>query len=252
MKKLILILAIGFVVGCDSGTVSTKSQKSKMKVPVAENQAPVLPTISQKILKVNGEDVHYTIRVPGDYSKDKPVPLIVALHYGGRVTPWYGRGMIEALIEPGLSELNAIVIAPDSQGGGWNTQQNDTAVIQLMDHVEKEYAIDKKRTLLTGFSMGGHGTFHFGGRHQDRFRAAIPIAARPAKVVSWNIPLYVIHSKADKRVPIEPTRDYVKKLKGNGADVTMVEVEDLPHFHTARFAEPLKQAIPWIKKVWEN
>lgn len=225
-----------------------------MKAPVAESKQRRLPTIDQKILKLaDGENLRYTIRLPGEYSSDKPVPLIVALHYGyrGRTPqPWYGRGMIEALVEPALSELDAIVIAPDSLGGGWNTKRNDSAVIELMDHIEKNYSIDKQRTLLMGFSMGGHGTFHFGGHHQDRFRAAIPIAARPSTTTEWKIPLYVIHSKADEVVKIGPTQAYVEKIKAAGADVTFAVVDDLPHFQTPRFAEPLKEAIPWIKKVW--
>ena len=42
-------------------------------------------------------------------------------------------------------------------------------------------------------------------------------------------PLYVIHSKADETVPVEPVEDAVRTLKGRGADVTLRLIDDVPH-----------------------
>ena len=39
----------------------------------------------------------YTLAIPDGYTGQEPTPLIVSLHYGGRVTPFYGRGLVEFL-----------------------------------------------------------------------------------------------------------------------------------------------------------
>src|SRR5262249_58742161 len=45
-----------------------------------------------------GGTLRYTLSVPEGYDSKRPVPLVVALHYGGDVTPFYGRGMIDGLV----------------------------------------------------------------------------------------------------------------------------------------------------------
>ena len=45
----------------------------------------------------DGTAFRFTISVPKGYSKRKKAPLVLALHYGGEVEPFYGRGLIEGL-----------------------------------------------------------------------------------------------------------------------------------------------------------
>ena len=59
----------------------------------------------------------YTLVIPAGYTGQEAVPLVVSLHYGGGGTPFYGRGLLESLIEPALRELGAILVAPDSAAG---------------------------------------------------------------------------------------------------------------------------------------
>src|SRR3954470_13385084 len=79
----------------------------------------------------SGRTLRYTVLVPDGYDPKTPVPVVVALHYGGEVTPFYGRGMIDELVEPGLHDLGAVVIAPDSLGGDWTSTVNEQAVVWL-------------------------------------------------------------------------------------------------------------------------
>lgn len=202
-----------------------------------------------------GDVVRYSISIPEDYQPDKPTPLIVALHYGGKVTPFYSRGIIEVLVAPGLGELNAIIVAPDSIAGPWTNEKNEKMVLELMDTINEEFNIDKNKTLLTGFSMGGHGTWYIGSRNQDRFSAMIPVSGAPMveKDVQWTTPIYVLHSRADTVVPIKTTEQYVEAEKKNGNDkIEFMALDDLPHYQTGRFSIPLKNAVPWVRNVWDG
>ena len=41
------------------------------------------------------------------------------------------------------------------------------------------HAVDMKRIAVTGFSVGGTGSWHFAAKYPERFSAAIPVAGRP-------------------------------------------------------------------------
>jgi predicted peptidase len=103
--------------------------------------------------------------------------------------------------------------------------------------------------VCTGFSMGGAGTWYLAGRHPDRFTAAIPIAGRPAEL-DFQVPVYVIHSRADQVMPLGPTEAYVARLKAAGRPAELVVVDGITHFQTDRFVEPLRAAIPWLERTW--
>lgn len=225
---------------------------------------PVIPTVEAKFrdgiqnrsfaLK-SGEEARYTIAIPKDYQPDQPAPLIVALHFGGKVTPHYARGIIESLVKPGLGKLNAIIVAPDSIAGPWTNKKNEEMVLELIDSINEQYRIDQNKTLLTGFSMGGHGTWYIGSRNQDRFVAMIPIAGVPMveKDVIWTTPIYVLHSRADTVVPIKDAEQYVAAQQEQGNDQILLDaVENLAHFQTGSFSFPLRDAIPWVEKIWAS
>jgi predicted peptidase len=238
---------------------SCRQDKKEQPPPPAKATAldaitlpPVGPGVHEQTASLpTGGQLRYTISVPNGYDSKKPVPLIVALHYGGEVTPFYGRGMIDGLVGPALQDLRAVVIAPDSLGGDWTSARNEDAVVWLTRSVIKSYAIDPKKVALTGFSMGGQGTWFIGSRHQDLFTAAIPVAGEPAGGLDWKIPIYVIHSRKDEVIPIEPTRKHLEQLKAQGVKVEFKEVTDLTHFQTPKYAAALKEVVPWLGQVWK-
>ena len=197
----------------------------------------------------------YTIAIPAGYTDDKPAPLVLALHYAGPVTPFYGEGILAGLVEPGLRELGAIIVAPDCQLGDWANPDSELEVIELLKYLQDHYAIDARKTLITGYSLGGIGTWYLAARHQDKFAAAIPMAGWPqpdSAEVEWKIPLYVIHSRADQVVPFDQTEQVVRQLKERGAAVQFVLLEGITHYETEYFVAPLQAAAPWIRKVWAS
>jgi predicted peptidase len=196
-----------------------------------------------------GQTLRFTLFIPDDYRGDRPFPLVVALHYGGEVTPFYGRNILEILVQPALAALGAIIVAPDALDRGWNDARDESAVLALMDHLTATLSIDRKRVLCTGYSMGGVGTWYMAGRHPDRFTAAIPIAGRPPEG-DFKVPVYAIHGRQDQVMPLGPTEAYIARLKTAGATAELVVLDGPTHFQTERFVEPLRAAVPWIQRVW--
>src|SRR5665213_3912834 len=156
----------------------------------AESDSPVLtPGLHSLSFQFADEhSVHYAISVPRNYSPSTPVPLVLALHFGTGAGDAVGAGgdVVRILIGPALTELGAIIVAPDSVQGNWSSPENEKMVIALLDMLLARYSIDRKKVLVTGFSMGGTGSWHFAEKFPDRFSAVIAIAGRPpASASGW-------------------------------------------------------------------
>jgi len=213
---------------------------------------PVRAGIYQRTLPPR--NLRYTLAIPNSFKSDQAASLILALHFGGQVTPFYGGLFLDGLVGPGLQELEAIMVAPDASAGTWSSPESEANVLDLLSAIQSNYKIDPRRTLITGYSMGGAGTWYLAARNQKRFTAALPMAARPpadAVNVAWEIPIYAIHSRQDEVVPFGPTETAVNQIKARGASVEFVAVEGITHFETVRFTGPLRAAVPWVQKVWK-
>ncbi len=160
--------------------------------------------------------------------------------------------MIKQLVQPALGELGAIIVAPDAIVRGWRNESNEKAVLRILERVTEQFNIDPNRTLVTGYSMGAEGTWHFAARHHERFSAAIPISGRVSDDVDCKIPTYVIHSRDDGLISLEGAQQAVEKLKSRGCDVHLEVIEGISHFETSRFIQPLKRTVPWVRKVWQQ
>jgi predicted peptidase len=200
--------------------------------------------------RAGGPPIHYAISIPAGYSPSSRVPLILALHFAGDPRG-SGRAVLEILVGPALTDLGAIIVAPDSLGGSWDAADNDRAVNQLLDEIIASYSIDTKRIVVTGFSMGGRGTWYFGGKYPQRFSAAIPLAAvPPASAAGWRLPVLAIHSRSDEVAPIAPTEARIKELQKSGARAELITLTGISHYQTYRFVDGLKRAVPWLKELW--
>src|SRR5438045_2664039 len=193
-------------------------------------------TIKDQFLdQKDGPAVSYAIWVPRAYHGD-PVPLILALHYGGD-SRGAGRDMLRILIQPALAELGAIIVAPDSLDGGWSTPANERAVNALLAEIEKKYAIDQKKVIVTGFSMGGTGTWYWADKYPDRFSAASALASRPTPSPGgWRVPVFAVHSRADQTVPIGPVEQRIAVLKQRGINAQIVIANGIQPSETYRCA----------------
>jgi predicted peptidase len=223
----------------------------------ADVDVPVLgPGLYTRTLEREaGPAIGYAISVPPGYDRATRSPLVLALHFGVQGGPSLnaGRDVLGLLIAPGLAELGAVIVAPDVLNGGpWDSPENEEAVLWLLDSVKRSYSIDPAKVIVTGFSMGGAGTWHFAGKYPDRFAAAVPVAGRPpVTAASWRVPILAVHSRSDRVVPIAATEKRIDELKRAGIRAELVALETPTHFQTGAHAEGLRRAVPWLRQVWK-
>lgn len=224
--------------------------------PVETQTSAAVPVFPEGLnygrLSRDGEPtIRYAISIPPKYNRSRPVPLVLALHFGGNPAG-AGNAVMKALIRPALEDLGAIIVAPDSSSGGWDTPENDRAVNLLLEQVMQSYAIDKRKMVVTGFSMGGRGAWSWAAKYPDRFSAAVPVAGRPPESLEgWRVPVMAIHSVHDTVVPIGPTQDAIAKLKSSGARAEMIVLSGPGHHETYKFVDGLHQAVPWLQQIWK-
>jgi predicted peptidase len=222
----------------------------------AQDGLPMLtPGLHEMTLARAGQPgIGYAISIPPDYSASTPAPLILALHYGigDHDSAGVGADLVKGLIGPAFVGLGAIIVAPDSVRGNWATAENEEAVKALLDMVMARYAIDRKKVAVTGFSMGGTGSWQLAEKFPDRFTAAIPIASRPpASPAGWRIPVLAIHSRDDQVVAFDPAAARLAELQKAGVNAKLIALAGVSHYEVARFRDPLRQAVPWLREVWK-
>lgn len=213
---------------------------------------PTIPGIYEQILQPG--ERRYTIAIPDGYTDEQPRPLILALHWGGPVTPYISKWYLLGLVAPALGELGAVIAAPDCTAEHWANPSSQDVVIDLLDYLTEAYNIDTRQVLLTGYSMGGIGTWILAAHHPERFSGALIVSAKPPTGVvdvRWDTPLYVIHSRHDEIFPLGDTETTVNQLREQGVAIDFDTVDGITHFQTERFVKPMQAAVPWIKHVWE-
>jgi predicted peptidase len=201
----------------------------------------------------DGGQLLYAISVPDGYKPDVARPLVLALHPGGERMRYYGSAYAQLVVEPALRDLAAVIIAPDCPTQGWGDPLADQSVMALVQKVLAEYTIDRKRVLVTGFSLGGRGTWFMASHHPDLFTAAIPMAAstgdEPLERLA-TMPTYIIHSRADEVVPFAPAEKNARALEAMGRPVKFEAVSSLPHYQMNAYVPALKRGGRWIAERW--
>ena len=247
-------------------------------IPVA--RTPVLQRVAIHELDLaldDGTQLHYAVATPDDMDAAESLPLVVGLHYGwrGEQSPRLGRDFLRLLVEPGVGATRAILVAPNCPEGSWNHPRAEAAVLALVDAVVREYPVDTDRILVTGFSLGGMGTWFFAANHAEVFDAAIAIASVPVidhgarsrtdpdaflaaladGVAPWvsglmRVPFFVINSRADELIPFAQAEAAAAALAELGAPVRFLPLEGISHYESAGYVPALRQGVRWVLQQW--
>jgi poly(3-hydroxybutyrate) depolymerase len=199
----------------------------------------------------SGRSLRYSLYVPKT-GEGRQVPLVLALHYGGEVTPFYSTPFLKVFALPAFRPLKCMIVAPDCPGRGWSDPVSEAAVLELLDHAVASWPVDPERIAVTGFSMGGSGAWFMAARHPERFSAAIPVAGIPALDPDPAVPVYAIHSRQDEIVELAPAEQAIEKLLAKGGHAELVLIGGATHYQTPRFVVPLITAARWLEHVWSG
>ncbi len=223
------------------------------------------PEQSRKVCYLSSADSscqYYAVLYPKDYDPSKRYALILSLHGAGVEAS----GQVEAY-QP--KDWAFVVSATNRRPFGFDWQDwGRLDALDVLDHALADLPVDRDRVLLTGHSMGGHGTWHVGLAHSDRFAAAAPeagwpgidlyvptftqrtaifadppqlavrnMAMRPDNVPAMlvnalNLPLFILHGGSDDNVPTLHGRNFAEWLRELRYRFTYKEVPDRPHWWT--------------------
>ena len=167
----------------------------------------------------------YLITVP-DSAKNKPTPLLIGLHGGGKGTGDFNN--IPIMYGKALSSVNWITAFPEvikKEFTAWNMEREERFVMELIEEIKRTYKVDTNKIYLSGHSMGGYGTWAIGGHYADVFAAINPNSGgifvtnqkdglQPGVVPNLkNTAIYFYHADGDKQTSVESDRRAERMLK---------------------------------------
>ncbi len=161
----------------------------------------------------------FIVHLPADYSGNKTLPLIIALHGGG------GSGFdMERLTKGGLNRLadehGFIVVYPDAVGKHWNDGRNLSRyesqrknvddvgfIVALIGYLTKNYHADPRNVFVVGMSNGGLMTYRLACEVPERLRAVAVVGVSMSTNLYENctsnvpLPILIILGTEDSLVP---------------------------------------------------
>ncbi len=140
------------------------------------------------------------------------------------------RTAIPALLERGAN-LPFVTIAPQCPAQSTWTEWTP-ALLDLLEQLVPELAINADRLYLTGISMGGYGAWQLAATAPERFAALAPICG--GGDVAWAprlkaLSTWAFHGAQDPIVSVNESRAMVEALESVGASVRLTVYEDLGH-----------------------
>ena len=117
----------------------------------------------------------------------------------------------------------------------------------LLNQLLQRLPIDKDRVYLTGFSMGGYGTYLWASVHPEAFAAIAPVsgAAPPEIACSLrSVPIWAFHGAKDETVKVGNDEAGVNAIKECGGDIKFTVYPDVGHTPDLAYADP--QLYQWF------
>jgi predicted peptidase len=204
----------------------------------------------------------YLVYTPAKAASGKKLPLLIFLHgSGGRgadISKLKADGPVKYLNEREDRQSFLLVIPqsmPQKDGtkGQWEPQDLEL----LLAHLRITESFDEKRIYLTGYSMGGYGTWAWAAANPGNFAAIAPLAGGlgegPKGVTSdledWLdnlkvLPIWIFHGAKDTVVPTERSERMLAGLKKRGADVKLKIYPDDGHGIVKAYWEP--ELYAWL------
>lgn len=194
---------------------------------------------------------NYAIYIPHRYTQGEAVPLVLLLHWGGKKHRYIGREILEHLGLPALTELEAIIVAPDRKRRHWATPNTEKDLVRLLAYLDEHYRLLPGKRVIAGYSFGGVGVWYLTSQRPDLFSCGLIVASPPPENLlegEWDFPLVTFHGELDEIIPFELAKKRAEQLQQKGAPVQFVPVERASHMDVRDYVSPLQQVIPWIRE----
>lgn len=243
----IFTIAIDTLSDADREWLTKQAEGASEEAAKADKKNPYANLLTGEWQRTEGHGLSYRLygarKLRG--ADETGYPLVIYLHgRGGDVMTPVEPGEAKSFsAEDNYRKRPCFIIAPQCpKDGSWDGK-NSAAVVEIIGDLTKNLAVDKKRIYLTGYSMGGYGTFHLLGEEPKLFAAGVPIAGGgdPNKAeIFKKVPIWVFHGAKDPTVVPDQSRKMVEALKEEKSDVKYTEYEDGDHGIAGRAYSDLK------------
>jgi len=200
---------------------------------VAQNNPSVATLAEDLQKKTKALNPQYLVFSPKE--AEKPLPLLIYLHGAGGVgdniqkVKGQARAVVRGIEK--FAKTPCIVVAPQvskktRENGGWIPEDLNI----LLQHLKATLKIDEKRIYLTGNSMGGYGSWVWGGHNPEHFAAIAPVVggigrggpkAVTPDLAKWaanlaKVPVYAFAGAKDRVVPAERSERMIGAIRKAG------------------------------------
>ena len=195
----------------------------------------------QRVITDEAGEHRYTVFVPENYSADRKWPVILFLHGAGERGSDGQRQLTIGLapaIKKRQSSFPFIAVFPQCEDtsdrylAGWLADSPDAArALRILDQVERDYSIDTSRRILTGWSMGGYGTWSIAAATPAKWQAILPLAGGGAELADKlvDIPTWAFHGSEDAAIRPSQSRRTIAALRSAGAEPRYTEISGGKH-----------------------
>ena len=179
----------------------------------------------------------YLLYLPDHYSEEPKQnwPVLLYLHSADARSKSLQKVKQEGLpyvLRTG-TKLPFIVVAPlCSPEEWWDSHWSLENLNVLLDELIEKYRVDSRRVYLTGWSMGGAGSWKLANDYSTRFAAVVPISGKTQlKYVAQlrNTPIWVFHGAKDTVVPVSESQKMVDALQNSGGNARLTVFPDTDH-----------------------
>lgn len=224
----------------------------------------------------------YRVYIPENYDPKKKYPVVLFLHgsyqWGEDNEGQLGFGL-PAMMRPGgrvkakleSKTLNSFIgVFPQSRvETPWSGEMAEYAV-KALDQTVAEFKADTRRLYVTGFSLGGYGSWYVAAKYPGKFAAIVPIGGNikiperfpraflekfipPDMLMLYDAkdphavfvkavgktPAWIFHGETDEAVPVSDARSTAEALKAAKVSVRYTEYKGAGHFIFDRvYTEP--------------
>jgi predicted peptidase len=241
----VLVLSVVLFSGC-------RSSQAKHTGPAVSPPGQFL----SRTITVAGKRHRYRVYLPPGYNHQTEWPVILSLHGTGECgtdgTRPSEAGLGEALrATPSL--YPCIVVFPQTSAHLHYWTDDFDQALATLNASAHEFGGDPHRLYLTGYSLGGSGTWFLAARHPGVFAAIAPVCGRiavqpdrardplihslvtardPYAAVAARIgrtPVWVFHGQDDPIVPVQQSRHITAALKAHGGNIRLTEYPGVGH-----------------------